>query len=47
MNYFLPDYNMIKVIFIDVDNTLLDFDEFVRQAMKSGFSYYKLKAYEN
>lgn len=38
---------MLKAIFIDVDNTLLDFDEFVRQAMKAGFSYYGLRAYED
>lgn len=37
---------MLKLIFIDIDNTLLDFDEYVRQTMKVGFTHFGLKAYE-
>ena len=28
---------MIKALFIDIDNTLLDFDGYVRETMKKGF----------
>ena len=37
---------MIKVIFIDIDNTLLSFDEYVKQAMQSGFKRFGLREYE-
>ena len=33
----------IKVIFIDIDNTLLDFDEYVKETMKNGFKHFSLK----
>lgn len=33
---------MIKAIFLDIDNTLLDFDAYVHQALKSGFEKYEL-----
>lgn len=36
----------MKAIFFDIDNTLLSFDEYVKQSMKEGFAYYKLKPYE-
>lgn len=36
----------MKLIFIDIDNTLLDFDEYVRQAMREGFAAFGLKSYE-
>ncbi|MCQ2491796.1 MAG: HAD family hydrolase [Lachnospiraceae bacterium] len=36
----------LKAIFVDIDNTLLDFDEYVRQTMKDGFIHFGLKAYE-
>lgn len=36
----------IKAVFIDIDNTLLDFDGYVRQTMKSGFEIFSLKRYE-
>ncbi len=36
----------IKAVFIDIDNTLLDFDEYVRQTMKDGFEIFSLKRYE-
>lgn len=36
----------MKVILIDIDNTLLSFDEYVKQSMQQGFAYYHLKPYE-
>lgn len=36
----------MKLIFIDVDNTLLDFDEYVKTTMKNGFDYFNLIPYE-
>ncbi len=36
----------ITAVFIDIDNTLLDFDGYVRQTMKSGFEIFSLKRYE-
>lgn len=36
---------MIKVVFIDIDNTLLSFTGYVREAMREGFSFYGLKPY--
>ncbi len=36
----------MKAVFIDIDNTLLDFDEYVRSTMKTGFSHFGLKPYE-
>ena len=37
---------MIKAIFIDIDNTLLDFDAYVREAMTEGFKAFGLPPYE-
>lgn len=37
----------IKAIFLDIDNTLLDFDESVRESMKYGFQKYQLRPYED
>lgn len=37
----------MKLVFIDIDNTLLDFDECVKQAMAYGFDRFGLKKYEN
>lgn len=37
---------MLKLIFVDVDNTLLSFDEYVKETMKEGFKYFNLKEYE-
>jgi len=37
---------MIKAILIDVDNTLLDFDACVKAALKDGFEYFGLPAYQ-
>lgn len=36
---------MIKVIFIDIDNTLLSFSGYVKEAMRDGFSRFGLKPY--
>ena len=36
----------MKAIFIDIDNTLLDFDGYVRETMNMGFKHFGLKAYE-
>ena len=37
---------MIKVVLIDIDNTLLDFDAYVRASMKNGFHIFNLGPYE-
>ncbi len=36
----------MDVIFIDIDNTLLDFDAYVKQTMQTGFAHFGLKPYE-
>lgn len=36
----------MKAVFIDIDNTLLSFSEYVKQTMKSGFTHFGLKQYE-
>lgn len=36
---------MIKVVFIDIDNTLLSFSGYVRESMKEGFARFGLKPY--
>ena len=38
---------MVKVILFDIDNTLLSFDRFVVETMKSGFKVFNLGAYED
>ena len=38
---------MIKAVLIDVDNTLLDFDEYVKYAMRTGFEKFGFKHYED
>ena len=37
---------MIKVVFVDIDNTLLSFEEYVKWAMKTGFEHFGFKPYE-
>ncbi len=37
---------MIKAVFVDIDNTLLDFDAYVREIMGRGFAHFGLKPYE-
>lgn len=36
----------MQAVFIDIDNTLLDFEEYVKQSMKTGFEHFGLKPYE-
>lgn len=36
----------IKAIFLDIDNTLLSFDEYLRQTMRQGFAHFGLGPYE-
>ena len=38
---------MLKVLFIDIDNTLLSFTEYVKLAMKNGFQKFGLKPYQD
>lgn len=38
---------MIKVILFDIDNTLLDFDAYVKQTLKSGFEHFNLGKYQD
>ena len=38
---------MIKVILFDIDNTILSFDEYVKQSMKNGFEAFKIGTYED
>ncbi len=38
---------MIKLIFIDIDNTLLDFDAYVKESLRSGFEKFGLRKYED
>ena len=38
---------MIKVILIDIDNTLLDFDAYVKESMENGFEKFGLGKYED
>lgn len=38
---------MIKAILLDIDNTLLDFDAYVQQAMKDGFAKYNLGTFDD
>ncbi len=36
---------MIKAVFFDIDNTLLSFSGYVKEAMRDGFSFFGLKPY--
>lgn len=38
---------MIKAVLIDIDNTLLDFDAYVQNAMKDGFEKFNLGEYDD
>lgn len=38
---------MIKAVLIDIDNTLLDFDAYVKKAMKDGFEIFNLGLYDD
>ena len=35
----------MELVFIDIDNTLLDFDEYIRRTMQEGFAHFGLKPY--
>ena len=37
--------SLIKVVLIDIDNTLLSFTGYVKEAMRDGFSFFGLKPY--
>lgn len=37
---------MIKVVFMDLDDTLLSFSGYVKEAMREGFAHFGLKEYE-
>ena len=37
--------NLIKVVLLDIDNTLLSFSGYVKEAMRDGFSLFGLKPY--
>ncbi len=37
---------LMKAVFIDIDNTLLSFSEYVKHTMKDGFAHFGLKHYE-
>ena len=51
INYYdvlvLERKNMIKAIFMDIDDTILDFSAFVKKAMKEGFEKYGLLPYSD
>ncbi len=36
----------MQMVFIDIDNTLLDFDAYIRKTMAEGFAHFGLKPYE-
>lgn len=38
---------MIKAVFVDIDNTILSFDEYVKDAMREGFEKFGLPKYED
>ena len=38
---------MIKAVFIDIDNTILSFDDYVRETMRVGFKKFGLREYED
>jgi YjjG family noncanonical pyrimidine nucleotidase len=38
---------VLKVIFFDVDNTLLSFDKYVKEAMKNGFQKFEIGTYND
>ena len=37
---------MLKVVLFDIDNTLLSFDEYVKESMRSGFEKFEIGTYE-
>lgn len=47
MCYYYTMKNKIKAIFFDIDNTILSFDEYVKDVMQKGFKKFGLKPYED
>ena len=43
----VTDPKMIKAVLLDIDNTLLDFDQCTRDAMKEGFRKFELPPYKD
>lgn len=43
----LGEKSMIKVVFIDIDDTIFDFSAFVKKTMKAGFERYGLPPYSD
>ena len=46
MNWNGRSSSLLKVVFIDIDNTLLSFSEYVKEAMRDGFHTFGLKPYD-
>ncbi len=44
---FSEDTDLIKVVLIDIDNTLLSFTGYVKESMREGFSFFGLKPYSD
>ena len=44
---FLKEKFMIRAIYIDIDNTLLDFDAYVKESLRSGLEQFGLRPYED
>ena len=38
---------MLKVVLFDIDNTLLSFDEYVKESMRNGFRKFEIATYED
>lgn len=36
----------MRAVFLDIDNTLLSFDAYVKQTMRTGFAHFGIKSYE-
>jgi len=45
--YYLVGENMIKVVFMDIDDTIYDYSAFVKKAIKDGFVKYGLYPYSD
>ncbi len=39
--------NEIRLIFIDIDNTLLDFDEYTKKSLEEGFKKFNISNYND
>ena len=45
--YYLVGENMIKVVFMDIDDTIYDYSAFVKKVIKDGFEKYGLHSYSD